>query len=151
MFLGGEASAILWVNGEPLCSPKDFLAMSLGMWVVAFLATIELINFCKSCSTQVLGQASFFESLSKTPCLWATTGTFDVEIWTTFTFSAIWPLAWVCACVGMTGFVGLCCYSLGVSPVLLKRPQCHLHHSARHFSSGAPYTTTEVLGFPALI
>lgn len=67
-------------NGEPPCSPNDFLAKFLGVQAIVFPATIESINFHKSSSAQVLGQAYFFESCSKTLCLYETTETSGVEI-----------------------------------------------------------------------
>lgn len=46
--LDSGASAILWVNREPLCSPKDFMAKSIGAWVANFPTTVEPINFLRS-------------------------------------------------------------------------------------------------------
>lgn len=67
-------------NGEPPCSPNDFLAKFLGVQAIVFPATVESINIRKLSFAQVLRQAYFFESCSKTLYLYEITETFDVKI-----------------------------------------------------------------------
>lgn len=49
-FLGVGAYVILRVKGDLFCSPNDLLAKSLGVWGTALPATVESINFLRSCS-----------------------------------------------------------------------------------------------------